>query len=362
VSDRIQQLIDAEARGRFPADAVPRLTLLRYGDHPVIEPGELYLRVVLGPDRGRLEGEYFDQLEDLRAQRLPEVKGFIVATDVPGREGRSPTGIMKMDGISLLDPQEDEIARGLTGMPSQLGPPDTETLDTLITAGIAASRSEAVRWAVARVREQPAYAELSERARESGERARESGEAQALVSLARAERDRRQTELDEWVKELFPAGEVQRVALLQYGDDPWVQPGDLVVRVIIEAAEEDPPLPAWGREHEAVCRELRRELAEKVPAATYLQFWFGGETGHQGRSLQRLPGSPDRAERERDLTAVDIGFGPGDLEMLDTLITAGAAASRAEAIGWVLARIRERPAYARLGERARELDELRARF
>jgi hypothetical protein len=48
--------------------------------------------------------------------------------------------------------------------------------------------------------------------------------------------------------------------------------------------------------------------------------------------------------------------------MLDTLITAGMAASRAEAISWALARIRERPAYARLSERARERDELKARF
>ena len=34
---------------------------------------------------------------------------------------------------------------------------------------------------------------------------------------------------------------------------------------------------------------------------------------------------------------------PVDLQMLDALITAGLATSRAEAIGWVLARIRERP-------------------
>jgi hypothetical protein len=44
------------------------------------------------------------------------------------------------------------------------------------------------------------------------------------------------------------------------------------------------------------------------------------------------------------------------------LRTAGIAASRAEAISWVLARIRERPAYAKISERARELDELKARF
>jgi predicted lipoprotein len=48
--------------------------------------------------------------------------------------------------------------------------------------------------------------------------------------------------------------------------------------------------------------------------------------------------------------------------MLDALITTGTAASRAEAVGWVLARIRERPAYARLEERARELDQLKAHF
>src|ERR1039457_4958129 len=279
--DRIQQLIDDEAIGRFPADAVPRLALLRYGDHPVIQPGELYLRVILGPGavaRDAWVEEHFDRLEDLRAQRLPEVKGVMVTTDVPDSAGRRPTGIMKMDGISLLDPEEDEIARGLTSMPAQLGPPDTETLDTLITAGIAASRSEATRWGLARVRAQPAAGELRGRARDSGE-------AQARASLERAVQDRLQTELDEQVKSLFPDGEVQRVALLQHGDDPWVAPGDLLVRVIIVEAEEDPPLPAWDREHEAVCRELHRELAAKVPAARYLQFWFGGETGHQGRSL-----------------------------------------------------------------------------
>jgi hypothetical protein len=43
------------------------------------------------------------------------------------------------------------------------------TLDMLIIAGIAASRAEGARWALARIREQPAYAQLSERARELDE-------------------------------------------------------------------------------------------------------------------------------------------------------------------------------------------------
>ena len=108
--------------------------------------------------------------------------------------------------------------------------------------------------------------------------------------------------------------------------------------------------------------ELQRELAEQLPGASHLEFWFG-ENGRQGRRMHRLGGPPDDpAGREQDLTPVDIRLGPVDLEMLDALITAGTAASRAEAVGWVLARIRERPAYARLSERARELDELKAHF
>jgi len=55
-------------------------------------------------------------------------------------------------------------------------------------------------------------------------------------------------------------------------------------------------------------------------------------------------------------------LGPVDLWTLDTLITAGIAANRAEAVRWVLARIRERPAYQKLSERARELDKLKAQF
>ena len=127
-TDRIQRMIDAEATERFPPDAVPRLMLLRYGDHPVIEPGELYLLVILGGDGAAREGwiaEHFDRLEDLRARRLP--------ADI------------------------------------RLAPADLEMLDALITTGTAASRAEAVGWILARIRERPGYARLTERARELDE-------------------------------------------------------------------------------------------------------------------------------------------------------------------------------------------------
>jgi hypothetical protein len=83
------------------------------------------------------------------------------------------------------------------------GPADLATLDALITAGIAASRSEGARWALARLRQQPADAQLSARAREPGG-------SQTRTGLNQAERDQLQSRLEEQVNEHFPDGGVQR--------------------------------------------------------------------------------------------------------------------------------------------------------
>ena len=76
----------------------------------------------------------------------------------------------------------------------------------------------------------------------------------------------------------------------------------------------------------------------------------------QGRSLEA------RALAGGELTPVMARLGPTDLETLDTLITAGIASNRADAVRWALARIRERPAYAQLQAKAREIDELKQQF
>ena len=55
-------------------------------------------------------------------------------------------------------------------------------------------------------------------------------------------------------------------------------------------------------------------------------------------------------------------LGAADLEIVDTLISAGIAANRAEAIRWALARISQRPAYAQLRERTREIEKLKSQF
>src|SRR5215468_9311705 len=52
--------------------------------------------------------------------------------------------------------------RNLTPVMARLAPSDVEVLDALITAGIVPNRAEGVRWALARIRERPAYTQLRE--------------------------------------------------------------------------------------------------------------------------------------------------------------------------------------------------------
>jgi Arc/MetJ-type ribon-helix-helix transcriptional regulator len=60
-------------------------------------------------------------------------------------------------------------AEGFASVRTRLGPADLATVDALITAGIASSRAEVMRWAIGRIRENPAYAQLQERVRQIGE-------------------------------------------------------------------------------------------------------------------------------------------------------------------------------------------------
>ena len=106
--------------------------------------------------------------------------------------------------------------------------------------------------------------------------------------------------------------------------------------------------------------ELQRELAEKIPEARRLEFSFDN-TGHKRSITMRIGGSlPDLAQRARGRSDPGDGQartrGPGDADYR------GHRDQSRGSLRWVLARIRERSAYAKLRERARELDELKAQF
>ena len=77
------------------------------------------------------------------------------ALRIGGRGGRATT--------------PDEVSEELTAVMTLLGPADLATVDTLITAGIANSRAEVLRWALGRIRENPVYARLQQRVHEINE-------------------------------------------------------------------------------------------------------------------------------------------------------------------------------------------------
>jgi hypothetical protein len=186
--------------------------------------------------------------------------------------------------------------------------------------------------------------------------------------MERAEIDHVQQMIEDEVKERFPERAVRRVLLLQHGDDPVVEPGELLARVLIEPSGEPKThweaLEAWSREHRTRIMGLRRELAQRLPQVSQLEVTVDDpDVPYDRRPRWHVGGGGWlQAGGDGDLTAVMARLGPADLETLDALITAGLAANRAESVRWVLARIRERPAFAKLIERVRELEELKAEF
>jgi hypothetical protein len=185
--------------------------------------------------------------------------------------------------------------------------------------------------------------------------------------VERTELDHIQQRADSEVRERFPGAPIQRVEVLQYGDDPEIEPGQFLIRVVVEVpADEDEREHAFRDFHDAhreAIRELRRDL-DRVPNVQMLEFVAAGEPPTEGKRkgpVIRL-GHPRGGLPGGDVTPVMTRLGQEDLETLDTLITAGIAASRAEAVRWTLARIRERPAYEQLRARAREIEELKSQF
>jgi hypothetical protein len=185
--------------------------------------------------------------------------------------------------------------------------------------------------------------------------------------MEQAELDRLQERFGQLVRERFPGAPVQRAVVLGYGDDPEIEPGQLLARVYLEAGDEQADraraLKEFHQAHDEALHELRNDL-DRLPGVGLLEVMPAGEEepGCRGPRLRLMvKGAPGPAG-EGQLVPVMARLGPDDLETVDVLITAGIAASRAEAVRWALARIRERPAYAQLQQRAREIEELKSQF
>jgi hypothetical protein len=167
------------------------------------------------------------------------------------------------------------------------------------------------------------------------------------------------------VHERFPGAPIKRVEVLQYGDQPEIEPGQLLARVIIDTPDDEPErrqaFDAFHDEHREALHELRSEL-DKLPTRVTLQFTTDAEPGKGKPVIQLGQGPAGPGGGGPGLTPVMARLGHEDLETLDMLITVGIASSRAEAVRWALARIRERPAFEQLRAHTREIENLKSQF
>ena len=113
--------------------------------------------------------------------------------------------------------------------------------------------------------------------------------------MDQAELEQLQRAINHEMRERFTAGAVQRAVLLRPGDDPAIEPGQLMVRVFLPppgAGEDyDQALAAWQGAHQAGMDALRRELSLRLPAARLLEFTFDDADAAPPRILMLDDGS-----------------------------------------------------------------------
>jgi hypothetical protein len=173
------------------------------------------------------------------------------------------------------------------------------------------------------------------------------------------------------VRQAFPEGVITRVQVLQYGDDPEVEPGQAAVRAFFdwpgraEGGKADPKtVHRFVTSSAAALGVLRDGLPGAIGWAEFRPEGEAGAASPHSLSYRITDrGRPAAAcdQAPEDLTPVMARLGAVDLATLDTLITAGIVNSRAEGLRWALSRLREYPAYARVLRQVDENDELKSR-
>jgi hypothetical protein len=186
--------------------------------------------------------------------------------------------------------------------------------------------------------------------------------------MDQAERDHIQHEIEVKANKLFP-GRIRRVELLQHGDAPMIEPGQLMPRFVFAN-------PAGGREgrprREAVAafkkavapglNQLRDDLPRQWPEIRYIELMFEDDSGQRVDGQVQFLDDYRTVAADGEFTHVMVRLKTPELDIVDTLIAAGIANNRAEAIRWALTRIRERPAYEQLREHTRDIERLKSEF
>ena len=165
--EHLERSAEERLNRQFGEGTVQKVEVLQHGDEPVIEPGQMLLRVTLSPmSEGPHETlDTFKTVHDEAIQNLR--KRFAESMPFIGRmeftvAGGPEAGKHPVLAMPFGLPDRTAVGRNLTPVMARLDPKDIETLDALITAGIVSNRAEGVRWALARIRERPAYTQLRE--------------------------------------------------------------------------------------------------------------------------------------------------------------------------------------------------------
>ena len=167
------------------------------------------------------------------------------------------------------------------------------------------------------------------------------------------------------VRQAFPESAIARVQVLQFGDDPEVEPGQAAVRVFFnwpgqgEGGQASPKtVHQFCTANAAALGVLRDGLPDVIGWA---EFRPQGEVrpARAGGLSYRIAnrGRPSPRDEAEDRTPVMVRLGAADLATVDTLITAGIVTSRAEGLRWALSRLRDHPAHALLQQQAGENDD-----
>ena len=107
------------------------------------------------------------------------------------------------------------------------------------------------------------------------------------------------------VRLAFPAGTIQRVEVLEYGDNPEIEPGQVAIRIFRQV----PPEHDGESSHETLRRfveanrQVVRKLGQDLPSIGWLEFRLGGEqpTGGHGPSIRTAPGGSQQRTRTAGL-------------------------------------------------------------
>jgi hypothetical protein len=185
--------------------------------------------------------------------------------------------------------------------------------------------------------------------------------------MDQAERDHIQHEIEIAANKLFP-GLIRRVEVLQHGDAPMIEPGQLMPRfVFVDPADrrggppDRPKVAAFKKAVGPGLQQFRDNLLLRWPEIRYIELMFEDDSGQRVDSRVEFL-DDNRVAADGEFTHVMVRLRTAELDIVDTLIAAGIANNRAEAIRWALTRVRERPAYEQLREHTRDIERLKSEF